>query len=841
MVVNIKSIKSHPDKFLISQDNGEKGHVDGVIQNVKKITSSKWAELVAIFHDLGKINPNFSNKLSNSHVNGYYANHSYLSAFAFFVAFATSPSNRYKLGKWLNQDVLSGLEIMALTVIIAKHHGNLPDFKREKLEKEDIARILFKDENNLLFNFLKTKNGLPIDSYAKHYLSFLESFQDNLLNEMIQKRYRDEFIFDAFKNDSPLSFFQNTQSAFASLIHADKVDAARFDNLIDDNKKNLTVFNKKYNKQLNRYIEGLKSNTPLNELRTEIRNEAVFNVIAGLKGGRRLFELTAPTGSGKTLMLLSVAGEIIKLGQKPLRILYALPFLSITEQVEEEVLNIFSETPHFIQRIDSKSENGEFENLQEKLESDPSLQNRMAINLLDFKEKTFSHSLIITTFVRFFETLLSNKNSDLLKLPNLKNCIFLLDEIQSLPPRLYNFFIAYLDSFCKKFNCYAIVSTATQPNFSIDTVKLTNTDGNGKYLSWARDFFKDYETPYPLLPAHYFQNNLFNRYIVNILEETINLQQLADKVIKENESVLVIVNTIDDSKQLYDLLLEDDLEKQDLVLLNTHFTPNDRKFKIEYAKLRLKFGKKVVVISTMLIEAGVDIDFPILYRDLTSMPSIVQSSGRCNRNGKMPNKGKVVLFHLMNSNDRSALIFRGKDRFFLDTTKRVLKEKCYKESDLLELQVQYFNHIQTSLNFAQHSQQKSKHEFHFLRDIQECMFQKLGDFRLIDEVDFGIEYQFYIPVNDKDKAFEILLDLEEEIKVLQDQRDKKKELILRKKMIAQRLKKMSNQIVKVRLKKDDSLPVLGDNRIALNFLYKLNLNSYSFDRGIQINGEDCII
>ena len=840
MVVDIKTIKSHPDKFLITQDNGEKGHVDGVIENVKKLTSSKWAELVAIFHDLGKINPNFSNKLVNSNILGNYANHSYMSAFAFFVAFATKHGNREKLRQWLNQEAISGLEIIASAVIIAKHHGNLPNLKPEKSDSEDIARILFKDENNLLFNFLTLNNNLPIDNYSKHYLPFLEDFQDKLLDNKIQNRYRDELIFDAYKNFNPLCFFQNIQSAFASLIHADKADAAKFDNLIDDNKENLRIFNRKYNEQLNRYLGSLMPNTSLNKLRTEIRNNSVLNIVIGLKEGKRLFELTAPTGSGKTLMLLSLAGEIIKSSKEPLRVVYALPFLSITEQVEEEVLKIFSETTHFIQRIDSKSENSEFEKLQEKLETDPNQQNRMAINLLDFREKTFSYPFIITTFVRFFETLLSNKNSDLLKLPNLSNCIFLLDEIQSLPPRLYSFFIAYLDSFCKKNNCYTIVSTATQPNFSIDNVKLNDTDGNGKYLTWAKDFFKHYENPYSLLSTDYFQNGLFNRYVINILDESVNLQQLADKVVKENESALVIVNTIDDSKQLYDLLLENDVEKQELILLNTHFTPDDRKFKIEYAKLRLKFRKKIIVISTMLIEAGVDIDFPILYRDLTSMPSIVQSSGRCNRNGKMENKGKVILFHLMNSNDRSALIFRGKDRFFLDTTKQVLKKKSYAENDLLELQVHYFNQIQTSLNFAQHSQTQPKHEFHFLKDIQECMYQKLGDFRIIDEVDYGIEYQFYVPVNEKDTRFEVLLEIEERIKVLQSQ-NKKEELFVNKQMIVRQLKQMANQIVKVRLKKNDSLPVLGDNRIAINFLYKINLASYSFDSGIYIKGEDFII
>jgi len=127
--------------------------------------------------------------------------------------------------------------------------------------------------------------------------------------------------------------------------------------------------------------------------------------------------LTAPTGSGKTLMMLSLSSEIIKKeGAK--RIIYGLPFLSITEQVEAEVLKIFEEDKNFIQRIDSKSENYRFEKLQEELDNDPSEEKIQETNILEFQENAFAYPFIITTFVRLFETLLSNRNAELLKLPN---------------------------------------------------------------------------------------------------------------------------------------------------------------------------------------------------------------------------------------------------------------------------------------------------------------------------------------------------------------------------------------------------------------------------------------
>jgi CRISPR-associated endonuclease/helicase Cas3 len=835
MVANLKNIKSHPDKFLITQDNGEKGHVDGVIENTKKLTDLRWAELVAIFHDLGKINPNFGNKLDpNKEVSGY-TNHSYLSAFAFFCAFACDAHNHKNLVSWLGIRKLTGLDILALTIIIARHHGDLPDFIPEKKENEDIARILSKKENDSLFGFLESNKDLVINEFAQNYLPFVQDFKHHLSNVEEQIKFRDKLNFDATRNTNPLDFFLDTQFSFASLIQADKTDAARFENLIEDNQEEVKVFCESYDKQLTQYLNKLNTDTPLNQLRTTIRQEAVKNVLVGLNNGERVFDLTSPTGSGKTLMLLSLAKEILKFSPKPLRIIYALPFLSITEQVEGEILKIFADSIEHIQRIDSKSVNYEFEKLQRQLENQPDKQVQMALNLLGFKEKTFAYPLIITTFVQFFETLLSNKNSELLKLPNLSNCIFLIDEIQSLPPRLYSFFVAYLSKFCQKFNCYAIISTATQPNFKLGKI-LLNRD-NKRYFEKATDFFSNYNTPYKLLSLEHFSNDIFNRYTVSYIKESTNLFTLAQNITSEKQSILVILNTIDDTKQLYSLLLDDIEDKSNLILLNTHFTPNDRNYKIEYAKLRLKYGKKIIVISTQLIEAGVDIDFPVLYRDFASVSSIVQSAGRCNRNGKLPQKGKVVLFRLLNPKDRSALIYRGKDKSILDFTKQVWHSEKYEEKDLLEVQRNFFDKIGTELNFAEHSQSKPKLHFHFLKDIQECMFCKIGSFQLIDEKEYGTELQFYVPTNEEDNSFEILLSLSKQLDEIKD----KVEKINKKRQIAFQFKKMANQIVKVRLKNENTMPDLGNSEQYLNFLYKLNLASYSLDKGVMIKGEDCII
>lgn len=121
MVFDIKKLKSHPDKFLLD-------HIQGVRDNTNKLTNSRFAELVAIFHDLGKINPNFQDKLDPQKNARGYANHAYLSAYTFFCTFCCNKKNIEEMQKFLGVEKLTRNEIIALTVIIAKHHGNLPDF-----------------------------------------------------------------------------------------------------------------------------------------------------------------------------------------------------------------------------------------------------------------------------------------------------------------------------------------------------------------------------------------------------------------------------------------------------------------------------------------------------------------------------------------------------------------------------------------------------------------------------------------------------------------------------------------------------------------------------------------
>lgn len=815
-MVDLNQYRSHPEKKLVD-------HIRGVLTGVQKRTSLKIAEIAAIFHDIGKLNPNFQKKLEPGAVTKY-SNHAYLSAFAFLCYLEKNLQRELK--SFNNQ-----LEwTAAILTAIAHHHGNIPDF----------PKILKEDECQWLINFLVEQPEIPASELLSQFMphsSFSISVQSDPSYFYSGTQYRLSKSISA-----PLQFYQETQFAFASLIAADKADAGGH----GADKQAIERFCEGFDEDLSNHLAGLKQDTPLNQLRTQMRGKALESLKECLERDpeRRIFSLTAPTGSGKTLMLLSLGGEIIK--QKgPFRLIYSLPFLSITEQVEEECQKIFRDFEKYVQRIDSKSENKRLSSLMEKTDEDPSKYKDLLFE--QFRSDTFDYPFIITTFVRFFETLLSNKNATLLKLPNFSRAIFFIDEIQALPPRLYGFFVAILDSFCARFDSYAILSTATMPNFDLPQNSIHDLPA----------FFPGYSLPPELLPLKYFEDAFFNRYRVEGQSE-IGLEDLANQIGKEESSALVILNTIQDSKDLFQILCGENPSEEvegdsslsigyysekeaPVLLLNTHFTPHDRKIKIDYCKKRLGENRPVLLISTQLIEAGVDIDFPVVYRDIAPLPSIVQSAGRCNRNNQLPQKGRVVVFYLQRDEKlRASCIYRGQDKKFLNFAKEKFHSSTHQERELLEIQQKFFKEEireKTLFGYHQSSVFENK-EIYFVERIRKAAFEEIGKFRLIDEEFYGEEHRYYVPEDEKDGEFEILEDLYGELKEIdfKDFEKRKPHWI----KIESHLKRMAHRIVQIHFSKDSAVPPKTSGEPCCG-IEKLQLDSYSSIKGINLTSENQFI
>lgn len=826
MDIDIKEYKSHSEKLL--QD-----HLNGVVAKVRKRTENlpstlnlKLAEVAALFHDVGKLNPNFQRKLLGEKNVGY-SSHAYLSAFTWF---RFCSENKSLVVEWLGERNETRQRFISVGTMISKHHGNLPDFSQGS-ENGFTGGVFNRSKKRIkspadeLSDFLEKYSGLPVSNFLQlllpHKPFLLDCSQDEKdkilkLKQDITKRGEEI--------DCPLDFFLETQFCFACLLEADKRDAS------DNTNYNREVLQKDYFEanfalRLEEKLESFaakENKSLLDNLRTEMREQSIINLHENLSDNQRVFTLTAPTGAGKTMMLLALANEILR-KDSSLSVIYTLPFLSITEQVENECHKIFNDNEKAVLRIDSRAENKTIQELQEKLDDEQTDENVKRLIQESFTETTFDHPFIITTFQQVFETLLSNRNATLLRLPNFSKTIFLIDEIQALPYRLYSFFTALLEEFCKQFDSFAIISTATMPHLDFPSNEI-----EGKNL------FVNYQKPKELLDApKYFSEKVFNRYRVNpITQDDFQVGDLAEFMESRDESCLIILNTIDDTKDLYSLLSEF-YSSDECVLLNTHFTLEDRRTKIEYCKNRLEANEKVILISTQLIEAGVDIDFPIVFRDFCPLPSLIQSAGRCNRNGKLE-FGKVFFFALQKESGKlsSELIYREEAKEFLRFCKRELS-KSVTESELFEIQLRFFQvEIGENLKFGLHKQSiyKPTGEIDLVKAINKASFEQLGKFRLIDEQIFGTEFRYYIPHDFDDEEFENLFKLSE-IKFSKTFEDAKQKQI----KIENQLKKMSSRIVSFRLPigKEDYAPA-SDN-IEVCRIRKLgNLSDYTFERGINL-------
>ena len=739
--MNLKTPESNAfDRFHSHTDKPLRVHMQGVLSGTRfrseAFSAARIAEVAALFHDLGKLNPNFQPKVKPDFqpdgevINREYSHHAYLSGYA-FLCFLESNKIEETLG-------LKPSDTWRVLAVIAHHHGHLPDF-------ED---LLSKPECDETLKFLATKPPLPASDFLAQWLAHSPFDIFNATNQplFVDAKYR---VLKRARREKTiarrLDYFLETQFAFASLIESDKRDAG--DNAFFRRKEQTDWATENFKPRLqNRFAELSQSESskkPLNVLRTQMRDEAVANLREKLRSGARTFSLTAPTGAGKTLALLALA-DVIRENSPSHAVVYGLPFLTITEQVEGVCRDIFGED--FVSRFDSRTQNPRLDALQLRLDDAPQEERSDASRALlaeAFSSETFDAAFTVTTFVQIFETLLSNRNATLLKLPNFAKTIFLLDEIQALPPRLYVFFAAFLQAFCEKFDSYAIFSTATMPAFQI-----------AQEATLAHQLFIEYSIPVELLSPQHFEDAIFDRYEVRPLKpSTVTSEELAQKIIDSNASCLVVLNTIADSKNIYHLLRES--ADAEVILLNTHFTLRDRQRKIARCKTLLEQDENVILVSTQLIEAGVDIDFPVVFRDLCPLPSVIQTAGRCNRNGERE-RGLVWFFELKeNGKSRAALIYRSEPSWFLQFSRdKILATEGFRESELLPIQTRYFKKVETDLMFGQHRLKVGDDwkDANLVEQIDILAFASVGSFQLIDEQQFGESFRYFVPQDEDDVA-----------------------------------------------------------------------------------------
>lgn len=347
---------------------------------------------------------------------------------------------------------------------------------------------------------------------------------------------------------------------------------------------------------------------PKNELCAK-RSDILRRCLQGGEEEKGLFTLTVPTGGGKTVSSLAFAlTHAVRHDMK--RVVYVIPYTSIIEQnakVFAEILGPENVLEHHSQ-TELADEKGDSETPDAR-------RRRLAC-------ENWDAPVIVTTAVQFFESLYAAKTSRCRKLHNLAGSVVIFDEAQTLPVPFLKPCVSAIGELVRHYGVTAVLCTATQPELG----RLFN--------ELAPELSIQEIAPEPDELFEFFRRVSFQR------EEKLSNEELAARL-TETEQVLCIVNTRKRAREIFQLLPE-----EGRFHLSTLMTPQDRKRVLDAVRERLKERKPCRVVSTSLVEAGVDVDFPAVWREVAGLDSILQAAGRCNREGKRPAAESIVhIFH----------------------------------------------------------------------------------------------------------------------------------------------------------------------------------------------------
>ena len=353
---------------------------------------------------------------------------------------------------------------------------------------------------------------------------------------------------------------------------------------------------------LNERMKNMRSETKLQQARSSIQKQAIDHCTKD----SHISVLDMPTGSGKTLCSLKIALEkAVESGKK--HIIYVIPYTSIIEQTAKDFEEMFRDVLPVLQHHSNYSYDG---NTEEEKKTAEKLKRTC---------ENWDAPLIITTSVQFFQSIYHYKGSALRKFHNLRDSVIVFDEIHLIPTELLRPCLKAVGYITKYLNSEALFLSATMPDYSKLFDKFL-PDVNYNKLVTDRTNFK------------YFKKCEYKDMGKTTLE-----------TIAENASrcknALIVVNTKKTAAELYSLVQGEKYH------LSANMTPAHRSRVIEVVRNKLKKGEPITVVSTSLVEAGVDLDFNTVFRQLSGLDSILQAGGRCNREGKDA-KGYVYVFDI---------------------------------------------------------------------------------------------------------------------------------------------------------------------------------------------------
>jgi len=336
---------------------------------------------------------------------------------------------------------------------------------------------------------------------------------------------------------------------------------------------------------------------------------------------------------------------------KKRRVIYCLPYTSIIDQNYLEFERVIKLNSSILQEDEYKYllKHHHLVDYYQLTKDDPDYNFNDYLNDTLIAE-SWEAACVVSTFVQFFHSLIGSRNSMVRKLHNIVNSIILLDEIQSLPAKYYPLIRAVFSVLADRFDTYLLTCTATQPF-------IYNPDS---YIELCAQV--DFNKP------------VFNRVKLTIISEPHTIDSFCNTILNFDDvvSVLFVMNTKRSAINLYKIIFDCYQDSYEVLCLTTLHTPIHRLETISYVRNRLKEGKRIILISTQLVEAGVDLSFSRVYRDMGPLDSIVQVAGRCNRNGELGCLGgEMYLLNL--HDDRGEYCQKVYDRYLISKTCECLK------------------------------------------------------------------------------------------------------------------------------------------------------------------------
>jgi CRISPR-associated endonuclease/helicase Cas3 len=451
------------------------------------------------------------------------------------------------------------------------------------------------------------------------------------VSELVQRCQSDGIRLPGVLPRRPRDLFAEslrTRMLFSCLVDADFLDTEAHFTPDAANQRSIPELNPSSAfRLLMDFLRRFPANGDLNQRRRNL----LADCVAAAEKPPGLFTLTAPTGCGKTLSSLAFALRHIEHHNAVLpdgdprrfrRIVVVIPFTSIIEQTASVYLRLFEDEfgPEYV--LEHHSSVAPRERQQDQGQDAEVLRlrrNRLA-------SENWSSPIVITTNVQFFESLFSNRPSDCRKLHSLGRSIVLFDEVQTLPPALVPSLLSGVKVLTQDFGVTAVFMTATQPAFAAAGEAVVggwnptsiSTDEGGLAQALRRT---QIHLPKP--------------------NEVMSLAQVADRIAEQTQA-LCVVNTTSEARQLFALLRE--VSAEGLFHLSSRLCPQHRREKLAIIREQLAANLPCRLVSTQLIEAGVDLDFPTAYRAIGPLDSIIQTAGRCNREGRSAEPRPVIVF-----------------------------------------------------------------------------------------------------------------------------------------------------------------------------------------------------